>query len=179
LETPLSQIEPEQNNFARASARRVSLRQISFGKIAAIFLVLGPPLFGLLFWLAVSLGNPVGDPLHEKLGVAFGIAFSFFGLLASYAVGLLPSLIIGFAYSRSRRRISAVGVGLIVAVLIGATVYFLVFLLGLGVLDTGRMLNSFSGSRTEHDLWLFTFYAAGAGAVSAFFCSFIAENFLP
>jgi len=112
--------EPEQNSFAGASSRQGTLRHLSFGKIAAAFLVVGPPLFGALFWLAVSLANPVGDPLHEKIGVAFGVAFSFFGLLASYAVGLLPSLIICTAFAKIRRHISAVGLRLVAAALIGA-----------------------------------------------------------
>jgi len=170
LATPLSQIEPEQSNFARA-ARQVSLRQISFGKIAAIFLIICPPSFGALFWLAVSLANPVSDPLHEKIVEALGIAFSFFGLLASYAVGLLPSLIIGFAYSKTRRHIRTIPYRLLAVALIGATVFYLPFVLL--VLDMHN-----NGDRMKHDLLLFTFYAAGAGAVSAFFCAFIAENFL-
>ena len=90
----MSNTEPKQNNFASAASRHASPHPLSFGKIAAAFLVVGPPLFGALFWLAVSLANPVGDPLHEKISEALGVAFSFFGLLASYAVGLLPSLII-------------------------------------------------------------------------------------
>jgi hypothetical protein len=165
----MSNTEPEQHSFARSSSRQVALRPISFGKIAAAFLVVGPPLFGALFWLAVSLANPVGDPLHEKIGVAFGVAFSFFGLLASYAVGLLPSLIICTALARSRRHISAVGLRLVAAALIGAIVYFLVFVLGLDLLTAGKM---------DRAYWLFTFYAAGAGAVSAFICAFIAEHLL-
>jgi hypothetical protein len=165
----MSNTEPEQNSFARATSRQVALRPISFGKIAAAFLFVGPPLFGALFWLAVSLANPVGDPLHEKIGIAFGVAFSFFGLLASYAVGLLPSLIICTALARSRRHISAVGLRLGAAALIGAIVYFLVFVLGLDLLTAGQM---------ERAYWLFTFYAAGAGAVSAFICAYLAENFL-
>ena len=104
----MSNTEPGQNTFSRASSHQAALRPLSFGKIAGIFLVLGPPLFGALFWLAVSLANPVGDPLHEKIGEALGIALSFFGLLASYVVGLVPSLIVAFVCSRSRRRISSV-----------------------------------------------------------------------
>ncbi|MGC1354566.1 MAG: hypothetical protein WA851_02005 [Xanthobacteraceae bacterium] len=103
----MSNTEPGQNTFSRASTHQAALRPLSFGKIAGIFLVLGPPLCGALFWLAVSLANPVGDPLHEKIGEALGIALSFFGLLASYVVGLVPSLIVAFVCSRSRRRISS------------------------------------------------------------------------
>ena len=112
----------------------------------------------------------MGDPLHEKIGVAFGVAFSFFGLLASYAVGLLPSLIICSAFAKIRRHVSAVGLRLIAAALIGAAVYFLAFVLGLDLLTAGRM---------ERAYWLFTFYAAAAGAISALICAFIVENFLP
>jgi hypothetical protein len=132
----MSNPEPEQNNFAGASSRQGTLRHLSFGKIAAVFLVAGPPLFGALFWLAVSLANPVGDPLHERIGVAFGVAFSFFGLLASYAVGLLPSLIICAAFAKGH--LSAVGVRLVAAALIGAAVYFLAFVRGLDLLTVGR-----------------------------------------
>jgi len=159
---------PERNSFASATSRPTSLRPISFGKIVAAFLVVGPPLFGALFWLAVSLANPVGDPLHVKISEALGVAFSFFGLLASYAVGLLPSLIICSAFAKSRRHISAVGMRLVVAALIGAAVYLLLFSVFLAGL----------GARMEHDWLLFTAYAAGAGAVSALICAFITENFL-
>ena len=143
-------------------------RPLSFGKIAGIFLVLGPPLFGPLFWLAVSLANPVGDPLHEKIGEAFGIAFSFFGLLASYAVGLLPSLIICTPFAKSRRHISSVGRRLLAAALIGAAVYFVLFALFMIGLSGGL----------QHDYFLFTGYAAAAGAISAFVCAFILEEFV-
>jgi len=121
----MSDTEPERNNFERAFSRQAS-RQIAFGKIAAIFLIMGPPIFGLLFSLAVSLANPVGDPLHDKIGLAFGIAFSFFGLLASYVVGLLPSLIAAFGCSKSRR-ITGLGLRLLVTALIGAAIYLLLF----------------------------------------------------
>ena len=116
----MSNARPEQSNLAGASLRQGTPRQLSFGRIAVAFLVVGPPLFGALFWQAVSLANPVGDPLHEKIGIAFGVAFSFFGIVASYAVGVLPSLIICTAFAKSRRQISAVGLRLIVAALIGA-----------------------------------------------------------
>jgi hypothetical protein len=118
----IAKMEPEQNHFAAEPSR-----QVRFGKIAAIFLIIGPPSFGALFWLTVSLANPVGDPLHEKIGEALGVAFSFFGLLASYAVGLLPSLVIGFAYSRSRRYVSAIRHRFGIGALIGAAVYYLPF----------------------------------------------------
>ena len=103
--------------------------------------------------------------LHEKISEALGLAFSFFGMLASYAVGLLPSLIICTAFAKIRRHISAVGLRLVAAAVIGAAVYFLAFVLGLDLLTAGRM---------ERAYWLFTFYAAfyaaAAGAVSAFIC---------
>jgi uncharacterized membrane protein YeaQ/YmgE (transglycosylase-associated protein family) len=162
----MSDTEPERNNFERAFSRQGSSRQIAFGKIAAIFLVVGPPTFGLLFWLAVSLANPVGDPLHDKFGQAFGIALSFFGLLASYVVGLLPSLIAAFGCSKSRR-ITGLGLRLLVTALIGAAIYLLLFSLFLPGL-TGR---------NKHDWLLFTGYAAGAGAISTFFCALIVEYF--
>jgi len=159
----VSKTEPEETEFAGESSR-----PLAFGKIAGIFLILEPPLFGLLFWLAVSLANPVGDPFHDKIGVAFGVALSPLGLAASYGVGLLPSLIAGFAYSRSRRHIGGVGRRLLVAALIGAAVYlalFALFMIGL----TGGL---------QHDYRLFTAYAADAGAISAFICACILEEFV-
>ena len=151
----MSNAGPEQDSFARTSSRQDPPRQLSFGKIAAIFLILGPPLFGPLFWLAVSLANPVGDPLHEKIGEAFGVAFSLFGLLASYAVGLLPSLIICTAFAKSRRHISTVSLRLVAAALIGATVYFVLFALFMIGLSGGL----------QRDYFLFTVYATAAGAI--------------
>jgi len=156
-------MEPERDNLARASSRRLSV-----GKIAAVFLILGPPLFGVLFWLAVSLGNPVGDPLHEKVGVAVGVALSPFGLVAAYAVGILPSLIIGFAHSRSRHHIRGVGRRFLVVAVMGPAVYFILFAVFMVGLSGGL----------EHDYRLFTGYAAAAGAVSVFFCAFILEMFV-
>jgi uncharacterized membrane protein YeaQ/YmgE (transglycosylase-associated protein family) len=106
----------------------------------------------------------VGDPLHDKIGLAFGIALSFFGLLASYIVGLLPSLIAAFGCLKSRR-ITSFGLRLLVTALIGAAIYLLLFSLFLPGL-TGR---------NKHDWLLFTGYAAGAGAISTFFCALIVE----
>jgi hypothetical protein len=164
----MSNTEPQQNNLASASSRHASLKPLSFGKIAAAFLVVGPPLFGALFWLAVSLANPVGDPLHEKISEALGLAFSFFGMLASYAVGLLPSLIICSVFAKYRRHVSAVGSRFLVAALIGAAVYFVLFALFMIGLSGGL----------RHDYLLFTVYAAAAGAISAFICAFILEEFV-
>ena len=93
---------------------------------------------------------------------------SFFGLLASYVVGLVPSLIVAFVYSRSRRRSSSVGRRLLVAAMIGAAVYFVlfaVFMIGLG-------------GGLQHDYLLFTGYAAASGAISAFICALILEEFV-
>ena len=164
----MSNPEPKRSNFADVASRPPSPRSISFGKITAVFLILGPPLFGLLFWLAVSLANRNSDPLHEKIYEAVGVALSIFGLLASYAVGLLPSLISALAYAKSRRHLSGVGHRFLAAVLIGAMVYlilFALFMIGL----TGGL---------QHDYRLFTLYAAAAGAVSAFICAFILEEFM-
>jgi hypothetical protein len=157
---PMSDIGPD--------PRQDRARRLSFAKIAGAFLILGPPLFGPLFWLAASLANPVGDPVHEKISEALGVAFSFFGLLASYAVGLLPSLIIALVYATNRRRIIGVGRRFLVAALTGAVVYFVLFTL--------FMIGISGGLR--HDYLLFTGYAAAAGAISAFVCAFILEEFL-
>jgi hypothetical protein len=45
MEAPLSKIESDRNNLARASAR-----QYSFGKIAGIFLIIGPPTFSIILF---------------------------------------------------------------------------------------------------------------------------------
>jgi uncharacterized membrane protein YeaQ/YmgE (transglycosylase-associated protein family) len=159
----LSKIEPDRNNLAQASPR-----QYSFGKIVAIFLIVGPPTFGLLFYLVGNLGTRNGETIHATIGESFGVVFSLYGLLACYVVGFVPSLIVGFAYSRSYRH-RTISRRLLVAAIIGAAVYFLVCAL---------VLLSIFGGRMETD-WPFVAYAAGdaagAGAVSAFFCALIVE----
>ena len=141
--------------------------------IRAIFLMVGPPTFGMLFLLAVSIAAPVGDPLHTKIHLALGITFSGFGLLFSYAVGLVPSLIASSAYATTRRHIGGFGHRLLVAAPIGAAVYFVASFVVLDVIDDGKLFSG--GGRTEHDLWLFTAYAAGAGAVSIVLSALIVE----
>jgi hypothetical protein len=97
------------------------------------------------------------------------MVLSLYGLSASYVVGFVPSLIAGFAYSRSYRH-KTIGRRLLVAALIGAAVNFLVCAL---------VLRLIFGGRIETADWPFAAYAAGdaagAGAVSAFFCALIVE----
>jgi hypothetical protein len=157
----LSSIEPDRRDLARVSPRQY------FGKVAAIFLIVGPPTFGLLFCLAISIANPNADTLFTKINEALGIAFSLYGL-TSYAIGFVPSLIAAFAYSKSYDHKRPIGPRLLVAALIGAAVYFLVCSLVLFFLYSGRIGTG---------AWLFTVYAAGAGAVSAFLCALIVENY--
>ena len=162
MEAPLSKIEPDRKDFARASPS-----QYFFGKVAPIFFIVGSPIFGLLFSLETSIANHNADTLHTKISEALGMVFSFDGLFASYVVGLVPSLMAGFVYSRSYRHIGSTGHRILVAALIGAAVYFLVCSLVLYFIFAGRV---------ETDAWLFTAYAAGAGAVSTLFCALIVEN---
>jgi hypothetical protein len=161
VKSPLSKIEPGRKDVARASSR-----QYSFGKVAAIFLIVGPPTSGLLFYLAVSIANRNADTLYTKIGEAFGIVFSLYGLFASYVAGLAPSLMAGFMYSRSYRREATARHRFLVAVSIGAAAYLLACSLVLYFLYAGRI---------ETDAWPFTAYAAGAGALSALLCALIAE----
>jgi hypothetical protein len=157
----LSKFEPDRNNLALASPR-----QYSFSKIAAIFFGVGAPIFCLILGLAMSV-RANGDPIHTKISEAFGGIFSFYGLLGSYAVGLVPSLIIGLAYSKSYRH-RAVGSRLLIATLTGAIFYFVVLLL---VLCAAYIQHA----RIDIDGLLIGAYATGAGAVSAFLCALILE----
>jgi uncharacterized membrane protein YeaQ/YmgE (transglycosylase-associated protein family) len=161
MEPLMSKTEPDRKDFARASPRQY------FGKVAAIFLIVGPPTFGLIFYLAGSIANPNADTLNRKISEALGVVFSFYGLFASYVAGLVPSLMAGFVYARSYRHKGTTGHRFLVAALIGAAVYFLVCSLVLYFLYAGRI---------DPDAWLFTAYAAGAGAVSALLCALIVEN---
>jgi hypothetical protein len=158
----LSKIEPDRKDFTRAYPR-----ERFFRKAAAIFLLVGPPIFTPLFLLAISIANRNADTLFTKINEALGIAFSLYGL-TSYAIGFVPSLIAAFAYSKSYDHKRPIGQRLLVAALIGAAVYFLVCSLVLFFLYAGRI---------EPNAWLFTVYAAGAGAVSAFLCALIVENY--
>jgi uncharacterized membrane protein len=116
--------------------------------------------------LAISIANQNADTLYTKVDETFESFFSFYGLLSSYVVGFVPSLIVGFAYSRSFRHSTTVGQRLLVAALIGAALYFFVCALVLYFLFGGQI---------AADVKLFTAYAAGAGAVSALLCASIVE----
>jgi uncharacterized membrane protein len=161
MEPPLLITEPDRKTFARASPRQY------FGKVAAVFLIVGPPIFGVIFYLVASIANPNADTLYTKVSEALGVVFSLYGLFACYVVGLLPSLMAGFVYSRSYRHKGAIAHRLPVAALIGAVVYFLVCSLVLIFLYAGRI---------EAGAWVFTAYAAGAGAVSTLLSALILEN---
>ena len=156
----LSKIEPDRNNLARGSPR-----QYTFGKIAVIFLIVGPPTFVPLFYFLGDIATRNGDTIHAKIGEALGMVSSLYGLSVSYIVGFVPSLVAGFAYSRSYRH-RIIGRRLLVAALIGAAVYFLV---------SALVLLFVFGGRIETADWPFAAYAAGAGSVSAFFCALIVE----
>jgi uncharacterized membrane protein len=146
---------------------RASPTQYFFGKVGPIFLIVGSPIFGLIFYLAMSIANPNADTLYTKISEALGIVFSFSGLFASYAVGGVPSLLAGFVYSRRYRHKGATGHRFLVAAFIGAAVCFLACSLVLFFLYAGRI---------ETAAWPFAAYAAGAGAVSALLCALIVEN---
>ena len=160
----MQRVAPE-NCQTRAQTPRAFL-----GKIGAVFLIVEPPAFGLAFWLAASLGSPGSDTLHLRIQVALGLAFSFYGLLASYAVGVVPALIAGLTYSRIRRHFSGSGTRLGLAALIGAAVYFPISSLAIGLV---------LGNRLGAD-WAFATFVTGdaafGGAISAFICALIVEN---
>jgi uncharacterized membrane protein len=164
MEPPLSKTEPDRNDFARASPN-----QYFFGKVGPIFLIVGSPIFSLLFFWAISIANHNADTLYTKNTEALGIIFSIDGLFTSYAVAGVPSLMAGFVYSRSYRHIRSTGHRFLVAALIGAVVDFVVCSLVLYFIYAGRV---------ETDAWLFTAYAAGAGAVSTLLCALIVENLI-
>jgi uncharacterized membrane protein YeaQ/YmgE (transglycosylase-associated protein family) len=157
----LSRIEPDRKDSARASPNQYFL-----GKVGAIFLIVGSPIFGLLFSLAVSIANRNADTLYTKISQELGIFFSVYGLFSSYVVGLVPSLMAGLVHSRISRHIGSAGQRVLAAALIGAAVYCLVCALVLYFIYAGRV---------ETDAWLFTIYAAGAGAVAALLCASILE----
>jgi hypothetical protein len=160
-EASLSEIEPDRDNCSRASPR-----QYSFGKIAAVFLIVGPPIFGPFFYFALDIPAN-GDPIHTKISEAFGSIFSPWALLSFYVMGIVPASIVGFAYSKSYR--TTVGYRPLVATLVGAIVYFLVCALVVSMLLPGQ---------SEPD-WRFAAYATGGaavgGGISAFFCALIME----
>jgi hypothetical protein len=160
-EASLSKIEPDRDNFSRASPR-----QYSFGKIAAIFLIVGPPIFGPFFYFALDIPAN-GDPIHTKISEAFGSIFNRWALLSFYVMGLVPASIVGFAYSKSFRK--TIGYRPLVATLIGVVVYFLVCALVVSMILAGQFKPD----------WRFAAYAtggaAGGGAISAFFCALIME----
>jgi hypothetical protein len=160
-EASLSKIEPDRDNFPRASPRRYS-----FGKIAATFLIIGPPIFGPFFYFALDIPAN-GDPIHTKISETFGSIFNPWALLTFYVMGLVPASIVGFAYSKSYRK--TIGYRPLVATLIGAVVYFLVCALVVSMISAGQF-------KTD---WRFAAYATGGaavgGAISAFFCALIME----
>ncbi|WP_375778370.1 hypothetical protein ACE103_03700 [Bradyrhizobium sp. ma5] len=147
------------------SLARSSPRQHSFGKVAAVFLVLGPPISTPLFFLATALGNQ--DPWHEKIDASLGMVFSVYGLLTCYAIGIVPALIAALVYLKSYDDRRSVGLRFLVATLLGALVYFLAYLLVLFFLDGGQV---------QLFALQFSLYGAGAGAVSTFICALIVET---
>jgi hypothetical protein len=150
-----------------------SEKQISFGKVVAVFLIVGPPTFCPVFYFVSAVATRNADTLLTKLNEALLVVFTIGGLLACYAVGFFPALIAGFmysfVYSTSRRHKKVVSHRLLRAALIGAVVYSLVCALALVSVYSGRV---------ETGTWPFTVYAAGAGAVSAFLCALIVEIYL-
>jgi len=156
----MSKIEPDRNDHA-------SLRQHSFGKIAAIFLIVGPPTFSPLFYFVADLATRNGDTIHAKIGESSMMILGPYGLLTSYAIGVVPSFIVGCAYWKSYR-FRNFGGRLRLAALIGAAVDF--------VICAAIVLLAFGGEAN----WPFAVSvvagATGAGAVSAFICALILEN---
>jgi hypothetical protein len=140
--------------------------QISFGKIVAVFSIVGPPIFTPIFYFASDVADLHAETLLTTLHEALLLVFTIYGLLVSYTVGFLPSLFVGFTYlftcSTSRRNKKNRLLG---AALSGVVVFFLACALA---------LLSFNASRADGG-WLLTAYAAGAGAVSAFLCALIVE----
>jgi uncharacterized membrane protein YeaQ/YmgE (transglycosylase-associated protein family) len=148
-------------------------KQISFGKIVWAFLIAGPPTFAPIFYVVgVVVDSPAGT-LFTKLGEVLRIAFSLYGLLMSYAAGFFPALVAGFAYSfvdsASRRHNKTASYRFLRAALVGAVVYSLICVLAL--------LTAYGG-RVETVAWLYTVYAACAGAVSACLCALVVEIYL-
>jgi hypothetical protein len=133
----------------------------------SLFIVLGPPIFSVLFCLASSI-NANSDPLYEKITETVGIALSLYGLLTAYFAGLIPSLLISSAYSKIRQR--TIGYRLVVPTIVGSGAYCLVCVLVLSVLYGGEV---------SHDAWSFAIYAAGAGAISTLLCALIVEAVSP
>jgi hypothetical protein len=159
METPLSQsdrtVAPE------------SPPKYSFGKGVAIFLIGGPPTFAPLFWLIVSLANHNSDTLSTKINEALSVVFSLYGLLGSYAVGTIPSLIIGLVCLANYHHITTIRGWLLFAGLVGAAAYFF---------ECSIALIFVYGGRVQADAWPLAGFAAAAGAISACLCALIVEN---
>jgi len=79
---PLPETEPDRNDAAPP-------RQRSFGKTAATFLIVGPPIFFPSFYLAANLATRNGDTIHVKIDETFGVVLSPYGLLAIVPQGVV------------------------------------------------------------------------------------------
>ena len=149
-------------NVARASSRT------ELFKWGLIFLLVGPPIFGLLFYLATSAAHVGAPDFFEEISQVPEQVFSLYGLLASYLAGSIPSLIAALAYLRSTHNLRTTGRRLLVAVPIGAAVYFAACCLVLVFLF---------GDQIEASTWLFAAYAAAAGAFSTVVCALVVQFF--
>ncbi|WP_128971286.1 hypothetical protein [Bradyrhizobium tropiciagri] len=147
------------------SVARAAPRQYSFGQAAIIFLVVNPPISTPLFFLAATIANH--DSLADKIDASLGMLLSVYGWLTCYAIGIVPSLITARAYVKSYDYRRPAGLRLLVATLLGALVYLIVYLLALFFLEGGKILLI--------DL-VFSLYGAGAGAVASFICALIMDT---
>jgi uncharacterized membrane protein len=150
---------------ARNNVAGMPPRSYSWLKVALTFLLVGPPISGILIVLAMSLFS-VGSTA-SRANTAFDV-LNLYGLLASYVIGFIPSLIAGAIYSRAFHPQEATAGGrLRLAALVGFIVYFLASFLVLGVIF---------GDRIEASVWLLMAFAAVAGSISTSICALIVAD---
>jgi hypothetical protein len=141
--------------------------QFSRRKVAIIFLILGPPFFGIVLCSCSSLFVSKQDPNVPWFLDGVSMALNPFMLLAEYAAGFAPSLASGYVYSSIDRSRSAFGFRLLAAALAGAVAYCLVVTMIVGFI---------SGGQIGTDLSTIIGLSACAGAAASVFCALIVEG---
>jgi hypothetical protein len=133
-------------------------------RVAVAFLVIGPPVFDVIFTTIWNFAWPsTGESNLYGLELGFDILFSP-GIILVYAIGAVPSLLTGWVYAKIAASVKFRS-RMVSAILVGAIVYLIFSILFLEFLT--RELDKFA--------WTVIGFGACAGAGSALLCALIEE----
>jgi hypothetical protein len=145
-------------------------KEIPYGKMLAVYLVAGPPPAALVFYSLINFANRNSDTVLTKINESIQMVFTPYGLLGTYSIYIIPSLLTYFGCSIAFMIATKERARILAAAFIGAFVHF-----GTGALV---MVLGLYGGRPEPVIWLFTAFAGAGGAVSASVCALIVNIYL-